>query len=259
MWRFLGLLLGGASLLLSTSAAVAAPVRAALLPIAVHSADEGTAYLSAGLAEMISARLEQTGNVSVVLVPGEAVATSQVAKAIEAGKKAGVDYVVFGAFTQFGAGASLDVQCAAVNGPTDAQARRIFVQSGTLGEIIPKLDDLAAKIARYMTSGGQSAPVAAGAGPPSNRARSTSCASAWTGSNAASSRRPRSAPRRLPREARRRLLPPSRARARRTSRGLERALAERRGLRLESARGDRFTIARSGSGGVAQLVRAAAS
>jgi TolB-like protein len=168
MWRFLGLLLGGASVLVATSAAVAAPVRAALLPIAVHSADEGTAYLSAGLAEMISARLEQTGNVTVVLVPGEAVATSQVAKAIAAGKAAGVDYVVFGAFTQFGAGASLDVQCAAVNGPTDAQARRIFVQSGTLGEIIPKLDDLAAKIARYMTSGGQSGPVAAGAEPPSN-------------------------------------------------------------------------------------------
>ncbi len=167
-WRYLGLLLGGASLLVSTSAAVAAPVRAALLPIAVHSADEGTAYLSTGLAEMISARLEQTGNVTVVLVPGEPVATSQVAKAIEAGKAAGVDYVVFGAFTQFGAGASLDVQCAAVNGPTDAQARRIFVQSGTLGEIIPKLDDLASKIARYMTNGGQSGPVAAGAEPPSN-------------------------------------------------------------------------------------------
>jgi TolB-like protein len=167
-WRFLGLLLAGASLLVSTGAAVAAPVRAALLPIAVHSADGGTAYLSTGLAEMISARLEQTGNVTVVLVPGEAVNTSQVAKALEAGKAAGVDYVVFGAFTQFGAGASLDVQCAAVNGPSDAQARRIFVQSGTLGEIIPKLDDLAAKLAHYMTNAGQGGPVAAGAEPPSN-------------------------------------------------------------------------------------------
>jgi hypothetical protein len=98
-------------------------------------------------------------------VPGAAVNTSEVAKAIEAGKAAGVDYVVFGAFTQFGAGASLDVQCAAVNGPADAQARRIFVQSGTLGEIIPKLDELAAKIARYMTKAGEGGPVAAGAEP----------------------------------------------------------------------------------------------
>ena len=154
--RLLGLLLGGASLLVSAGAS-AAPVKAALLPIAVHSADDGSGYLSAGLAEMISARLEQSGGVSVVLVPGPAVPTSDLQKAIEAGKTAGADFVVFGAFTQFGAGASLDVQCAAVNAESDARPRRIFVQSGTLGEIIPKLDDLAAKIARFMTGGGREA------------------------------------------------------------------------------------------------------
>jgi TolB-like protein len=154
--RFLVLLLGGASLFFTAGPTLAAPVRAALLPIAVHSSDEGSAYLSAGLAEMISARLEQSGGVSVVMVPGAAVATSEVAKAIEAGRAAGVDYVVFGSFTQFGAGASLDVQAAAVNGEGDPKARRIFVQSGTLGEIIPKLDDLAEKIARYMTGGAAS-------------------------------------------------------------------------------------------------------
>jgi TolB-like protein len=158
----LGLLLGGASLLVS-GAASAASVKAALLPIAVHSADEGSAYLSAGLAEMISARLEQSGGVSVILVPGQAVPTSDLEKAIEAGRAAGADFVVFGAFTQFGAGASLDVQCAAVNAESDARPRRIFVQSGTLGEIIPKLDDLAAKIARFMISGSREPQATAGA------------------------------------------------------------------------------------------------
>ena len=54
-WRFLGLVVGAASLLAWGASAQAAPVRAALLPIAVHSKDEGSAYLSAGLAEMISA------------------------------------------------------------------------------------------------------------------------------------------------------------------------------------------------------------
>jgi len=161
-WRRLVLLLGGASFLVSTGAS-AAPVRAALLPIAVHSADDGSGYLSAGLAEMISARLEQSGGVSVVLVPGTAVPSSDLEKAVQAGRDAGADFVVFGAFTQFGAGASLDVQCAAVNADGDARPRRIFVQSGTLGEIIPKLDDLAAKIARFMTSGSQVAPATAGA------------------------------------------------------------------------------------------------
>jgi hypothetical protein len=159
-WRLLGLLLGGASLLLAGGAS-AAPVRAALLPIAVHSADDGSDYLSAGLAEMISARLEQSGGVQVTLVTGSPIPTSELEKAVEAGRNAGADFVVFGAFTQFGAGASLDVQCAAVKADADARPRRIFVQSGTLGEIIPKLDDLAAKIARFMKSGSQALPVAA--------------------------------------------------------------------------------------------------
>jgi TolB-like protein len=161
--RLLGLLLVGATLV--ASVASAAPVRVALLPIAVHSADDGSGYLSAGLAEMLSARLEQSGGLAVVRVPGQAVATSEVEKAVAAGRTAGADFVVFGAFTQFGAGASLDVQCAAVNDAGEARARRIFVQSGTLGEIIPKLDELAAKITRYMTGGGGSTSVAAdGAG-----------------------------------------------------------------------------------------------
>jgi hypothetical protein len=156
----LALLFGGASLL-AAGGASAAPVRAALLPIAVHSSDDGSDYLSAGLAEMISARLEQSGGVSVVLVTGPPVATSELEKAVEAGRNAGADFVVFGAFTQFGAGASLDVQCAAVKADAETRPRRIFVQSGTLGEIIPKLDDLAAKIARFMTSGSGAPPVAA--------------------------------------------------------------------------------------------------
>jgi len=161
-FRLLALLLGGASLL-ATSGSSAAPIRAALLPIAVHSADDGSAYLSAGLAEMISARLEQSGGVTVILAPGPAVPTSDLEKAVEAGRTAGADFVVFGAFTQFGAGASLDVQCAAVNAEGEARPRRIFVQSGTLGEIIPKLDDLAVKLARFMTRGGADPQATAGA------------------------------------------------------------------------------------------------
>jgi hypothetical protein len=141
-------------------------VRAALLPIAVHSADEGSAYLSDGLAEMLTARLEQTNGVSVVRLAGDVKPTTDVEKAVAAGKAAGADYVIYGAFTQFGAGASLDIQCAAVNGPADGdgeRSRRIFVQSGTLGEIIPKLDGVSEKIARYMTSGGSDAAAVAGA------------------------------------------------------------------------------------------------
>ena len=66
-------------------------------------------------------------------------------EALEIGREAGGDYVIFGAFTQFGDGASLDVQCVPLREPSlerTLAARRIFVQSGAIGEIIPKLDEL---------------------------------------------------------------------------------------------------------------------
>jgi hypothetical protein len=76
--------------------------------------------------------------------------------------------VVFGAFTQFGDGASLDVQCAPleVSGLEEAAAgRRIFVQSGTMGDIIPKLDQMVDKIA-YFLSGPEEADGILAAGAP---------------------------------------------------------------------------------------------
>ena len=66
--------------------------------------------------------------------------------------------MVFGSFTRFGDGASLDLRCAAVEAPADDDTRdvtrRVFVQSGTLSEIIPQLDTVAQKVARYTVSGG---------------------------------------------------------------------------------------------------------
>ena len=58
--------------------------------------------------------------------------------------------MLFGSFTRFGEGASLDMQCLAVaEDPEGAPARQIFVQSGNIGNVIPDLDDLVGRITRF--------------------------------------------------------------------------------------------------------------
>jgi TolB-like protein len=148
-------LLAAALIAAAAGRADAAPARVALVPVTVHSADASSGYLSAGLASMLAARLEQFEEISVIRVEQEDVDGAGSEAALAAGREAGAEYVVFGSFTQFGDGASLDLECRRVEGG-EAASRRIFVQSGTLGEIIPKLDELAEKI-RLHVSGGRAA------------------------------------------------------------------------------------------------------
>ena len=142
------------------------------LPIVVHSAESDPRYVSEGLADMLSARLEQLRGVRVVSPGDSSPATVKLEEALEIGREAGGDYVIFGAFTQFGDGASLDVQCVPLREPSlerTLAARRIFVQSGAIGEIIPKLDELVDRVAFYLDRrpvDAELAPVAASPGPP---------------------------------------------------------------------------------------------
>jgi TolB-like protein len=132
--------------------------RVAILPVVVHSAAQDPSYLSDGLADMLGARLEQLGGMRVVRGDGDE-ATTRLSRALERGRALEADYVVFGSFTQFGDGASLDIQCAPVRAADPAAARTLFVQSGAIGEIIPKLDDLADKLAYFVLgeAGGKAA------------------------------------------------------------------------------------------------------
>jgi hypothetical protein len=151
--RILAVCLASAMLLAPQAGRAGSSRRVALLPIVVHSAAKDSVYLSDGLADMLAARLERGGAVSVTRIQSNARSTTKLPVAVEAGRAAGADYVVFGSFTQFGSGASLDVQCARVppSGESGgAGPRRIFIQSGSLGEIIPELDDLADKITRFL-------------------------------------------------------------------------------------------------------------
>lgn len=126
----------------------------AILPIVVHSqADE--AYLRDGLADMLASRLGRSPGVSVIRVDDPSKATTDAKAARQAAQAVGADWVLFGSFTHFGEGASLDVKCVPVKSDDPAGVRSIFIQSGTLGEIIPRLDSLTSRVARHVTSGGQ--------------------------------------------------------------------------------------------------------
>ena len=58
--------------------------------------------------------------------------------------------MLFGSFTQFGQGASLDMQCAATARTTSERPlREIFVHSGSIGDVIPDLDELVGKVSRF--------------------------------------------------------------------------------------------------------------
>jgi TolB-like protein len=149
-----GLLVG------QTGVAHAQTVRVAMLPIAVNSSLSETDYLSTGLADMLTARLEQSGQIAVTRLDGSA---PDRATAIEAGKKAGVEFVLFGSYTQFGDGASLDLRCVEIAGDASDEPRRVFIQAGSPAEIIPKLGDLSESVTRYLVgaAGSTSAPAAA--------------------------------------------------------------------------------------------------
>ncbi len=149
-------------------ATAAEALRVVILPIVVHTAVEDAGYVSRGLADMLSARLEQVGSLDVVQVDDPGAGTTRLSDAVTSGRSVGGDYVIFGAFTQFGDGASLDVHCAPLGEPDLARteaARRIFIQSGSMGEIIPKLDEIVDRVVFYLGQpvGTQQGPVAAAA------------------------------------------------------------------------------------------------
>lgn len=152
------------------------PVRLAILPIVVHSADDPT-YLRNGLADMLASRVEQSGRFEVIRVVDLESATTLLSKAIEAGRAVGADFVLFGSFTRFGTGASLDMQCVSTRDDYAGESlREIFVHTGSIGEVIPDLDELVGKVGRFAIDGfGSGVDVASGP-PAAGRAGNGSAA-----------------------------------------------------------------------------------
>jgi TolB-like protein len=157
MRRSLALAAAGAVLLLGVQESLAETrAKLAILPIVVHTLEQKD-YLRAGLADMLASRLGRVPRVAVIRVQGEGEATNDIEAARESARAAGADYVLFGSFTQFGEGASLDLRCVSVSAEGWEEPRSIFIQSGTLGEIIPRLDQVAEKVGRHLAIDGAAA------------------------------------------------------------------------------------------------------
>jgi hypothetical protein len=133
-------------------------------------------YLRSGLADMLASRLGRNPAVAVVRLEEDAQATTDPLRASEIALQHGARFVVFGSFTQFGEGASLDLQCLEAREyeeDEDPRARRVFIQSGKVGEIIPQLDATAQKIALFVAGPAPADPllpaVAASSDRPAGR------------------------------------------------------------------------------------------
>lgn len=124
----------------------------ALLPVVVHSS-ENPEYLQRGLADMLKSRFDREGVFAVVQLEGNKYATTKMKEAVNYARDVDAEFVLFGSFTRFGAGASMDMQVASTTpGDDGAPMREIFVHSGTMGEVIPDLTDLVGKITRFAVS-----------------------------------------------------------------------------------------------------------
>jgi len=165
MRRILALVVAGIVLMLGGQESLAEPrMELAILPIVVHTSEQKQ-YLEAGLADMLASRMGRLPGVGVIRVQGEGQATTDVEAAKALARDAGAEYVLFGSFTQFGEGASLDLQCAPVSAEAEGATRSIFIQSGTLSEIIPHLDQVAQKVGRHLMADGAPADADSGSLP----------------------------------------------------------------------------------------------
>ena len=99
---------------------------------------------------MLMARFQQADQFVLIQVEDPAMATTQLDEAVEAGRAVGADFVLFGSFTRFGEGASLDMHAASTSPKSEEESlREIFVHSGQIGEVIPDLEGLVGKVTRF--------------------------------------------------------------------------------------------------------------
>jgi len=147
--RFLPLLVAAGAVIVPGAAESQDRPSILLLPVVVHSS-ESPGYLRRGLSDMLMARFQQADQFELIEIDDPALATTRLEEAVEAGRSVGADFVLFGSFTRFGEGASLDMHAASTSvGDGEPGLREIFVHSGQIGEVIPDLDDLVGKVTRF--------------------------------------------------------------------------------------------------------------
>jgi TolB-like protein len=148
----------------SASATAGERVRVALLPVVVHAAD-GHEYLQQGLADMLVSRLAREPHLAVIPIEDPKTATTDADAARKTAVANGADYVLFGSFTQFGEGASLDLACASVH-DAKAEPRKVYVHAEKMGALIPLLDGVAERVSYAILDGRDPNGPKVASGPP---------------------------------------------------------------------------------------------
>jgi TolB-like protein len=138
-------------------------VRLAVLPVVVHSLD-GREYLQRGIGDMLISRLGREARIAVIPVEDPAAATTDPEAARKTAIANGADYVVFGSFTRFGEGASLDLACASAH-DAEREPRKIYVHAETMAALIPLLDGVAERAAFTVLAGSAASGDAVSNGP----------------------------------------------------------------------------------------------
>jgi len=143
------LILAVLAALLAAPTGAAAEQTVAVVPFTVY-AEKDLTFLQKGIVDMLTSRLSQEGEVTVIGRESTAAALEiaggplnpETAQSL--GKKLGADYVLFGSLTVFGESVSVDAQM------LDVAGRRpplpFFTQSASFGEVIPAIDRFAALI-----------------------------------------------------------------------------------------------------------------
>ena len=127
-----------------------APLRVAILPFQIHSA-ENLGYLKEGVYDIISSRLTASGEIHAIGKSGiERVLaemrpqrlTEEVAR--EAGRRLEADYVVLGSLTKIGDFISLDARLIDIESPKPPSG--VFAQTKGLDQLMAKVDEFARDI-----------------------------------------------------------------------------------------------------------------
>ena len=166
-------------LFLTGTAAWAAPVRVAILPFEMN-AEKDLTFLQAGVQDMLASRLAQRDQVEIVNKHDTKAALESVegfdgeSLALLVGGKLQADYVLFGSLTVLGESVSIDAKMVDVSGQQPPLP--FFAQTGSMGEVIPQINQFASNINATVFGRGAaqrqaSAPAATDAAAPAPQAQ----------------------------------------------------------------------------------------
>ena len=116
--------------------------RVAVMPFQLHGLQE-LSYLRESMIDMLSSRIGSYGKFDIV---DKSLLLSLLKKGdgpIEVGREVGADYIVLGGMTRLGNSLSLDVKVVDTKGATVTHA---FATARELGEVIPKVEELAVAV-----------------------------------------------------------------------------------------------------------------